>query len=389
MNGLGDVLRGLGSVLNPAVAQDVSQEDARRQQMEQQIGLLGLQQKIQQASPEYQAKMQALQQEQAFRSDIEKLGPNPDPEQLATLAVKHGKPEIAASLFRSQEDRKARLQTAADSLELRKLQAEQNHEMVMGRLTDQQQRTAEMARHNAAVEALTQQGNSIKKQLADFNAPAGGGSDAIENTAKMIAEGRIPPLSGFAMKSAFGQRVMSRVAEINPDYDSKVVSAQRNAETAFATGKQGNTVRSFNVALAHLDTLEGLADALHNGNTPIINKIGNEFARQTGGAAPVTFDAAKKIVGNEIVKAIVGAGGGVSDREEAAKTVANANSPAQLKSVISTYKELMKGQLGGLRQQYETSTGKKDFDKFLSAAGKGVAHGTGAEPPPPPGFKID
>jgi hypothetical protein len=64
------------------------------------------------------------------------------------------------------------------------------------------------------------------------------------------------------------------------------------------------------------------------------------------------------------------------DREEAAKTIDAANSPAQLKGVIKQYKELMKGQLDGLRKQYEATTGKSDFDKkFLSEAAQGVAHG--------------
>lgn len=148
------------------------------------------------------------------------------------------------------------------------------------------------------------------------------------------------------------------------------VGAASKAVKDFDTGKQGNNVRSFNTSLRHLDTLSNLSDALNNGDAKLINKIGNLWNTQTGEAAPVNFEAAKKIVADEIVKAIVGSGGGVADREEAAHTIDAANSPAQLKGVIGTYKELMAGQLKGLKQQYETSTGRKDFHKYLSEEAK-------------------
>ena len=189
---------------------------------------------------------------------------------------------------------------------------------------------------------------------------------SVENTASMIASGQIQPLSGFAMKSPWGQQVMSRVKEMNPDFSGATFGNVKQAEQKFNVGKQGDTVRSLNVATNHLDTLGGLADALNTGNVQLLNKATNAWKTQTGQAAPTNFEGAKKIVADEVVKAIVGSGGGVADREEAARSIQAASSPAQLRGVINTYKELMHGQLNGLRQQYEQSTGKNDFDRFLS-----------------------
>jgi hypothetical protein len=196
-----------------------------------------------------------------------------------------------------------------------------------------------------------------------------------ENVAQMIADGRMAPLGQMAMRSPAGVAIMSRVAEINPQFRSQTFGTGSKAEKDFATGKQGNSVRSFNVSLTHLDTLDKLADALHNKDTQAINKVGNFFASQTGGEAPTNFDAAKKIVADEIVKAIVGSGGGVADREEAARVIDKANSPAQLKGVIKTYKELMRGQLHGLEGQYKATTGRDDFDKYLSPEARAQSHG--------------
>ena len=149
------------------------------------------------------------------------------------------------------------------------------------------------------------------------------------------------------------------------------IGAQKTTETKFDSGPQGNSVRSFNVALSHLDTLERLGDALNNNDTKALNTFANAWKSQTGQTAPVSFDAVKNIVADEIVKAVTGSAGALGDREAAANTINKANSPAQLKAVINNYKELMVGQLRGLKQQY-TSSGlpEANFDKKLSPKAK-------------------
>ena len=231
-------------------------------------------------------------------------------------------------------------------------------------------------------------------------ATGGGDPATVDEVAKHIADGSMQPLTSQALRTPAGMRIMARVYELNPNYDAKTYGTQAKALKDFATGKQGNTVRSLNVSLSHLDTLSDLSTALNNGNMQAVNKIGNQISAQTGSAAPTNFEAAKKIVADEIVKGIVGSGGGVSDREEAAKAISSANSPKQLAGVISTYKKLLGGQLEGLKKQYETSTGRSDFDKqFLSPAaqsldtgaaplpGQGPAPDAGNQPPLPGGGK--
>jgi hypothetical protein len=121
MPGLGDVLRGLGSVLNPAVAQDVGADERQQDAIRQQIGMLALHQKIQQESPEYQAKVEALKNEKLFRDEVSQAGG--DPTKIAGAAIKYGKPELAVNLYNQQEARAARLQQAqeANSLKLQQL----------------------------------------------------------------------------------------------------------------------------------------------------------------------------------------------------------------------------------------------------------------------------
>lgn len=150
------------------------------------------------------------------------------------------------------------------------------------------------------------------------------------------------------------------------------------AERDFSTGKQGQAINSFNVGIAHLNTLDNLVEALGNTDVKFVNRAKQRFSEEFGATAPTNFDAAKAIVGDEVIKAIVGGGGALADRENAQNQLDRAKTPAQLRGVIKTYKDLMGGQLRGLEKQYENNTGREDFDEKLLPATKrelGMADG--------------
>lgn len=198
---------------------------------------------------------------------------------------------------------------------------------------------------------------------------------------------------GMAGRSAATMAVNKYMQE-HPDAtaeDIQQFAAQTSkiikAETSFGTGKQGDMARSFNVAISHLNTLDGLIDAMGTGDVKQLNRLKTGYEEQFGHPAPTSFDAAKSIVGDEIIKAIIGGGGALADRENAQNKISRAESPAQLRGVISTYKDLMGGQLKGLRQQYETSTGRKDFDTLLSPETKAEAGSKGGAKAAPPSVK--
>lgn len=170
------------------------------------------------------------------------------------------------------------------------------------------------------------------------------------------------------------------------------IGAQTGAAKAFAYGAQGNQLRSANVAINHLDTLEQLAGALQNGDMRHFNRLKQNFNSEFGSPIPTSFDAAKSIVSDEVVKSVIGGAGALGDREAAQKSLDRADSWKQLQGVIHDYRMLLGGQVKGLETQFENSTGEKDFGKFLLPetrkainwvpkdlpAAKGVAEGTKA-----------
>jgi hypothetical protein len=183
-------------------------------------------------------------------------------------------------------------------------------------------------------------------------------------TAKNIAEGNLPPLTG-----PNSTRIMNEVLAMKPDYSARDYNLQTSAVKAFNQGIQGNKVRSLNVVMEHFNTLEKAADALQSGDVRAINAVSQFIQTQTGKPAPGNFNAVKEILADEIIAAVVPGVGALADRVALKKTILAASSPEQLKGIVANYKELIGGQLMGLETQYKAGTGRNDFkSRYLTPA---------------------
>ena len=187
---------------------------------------------------------------------------------------------------------------------------------------------------------------------------------ADRTTAKNIAEGNLPPLTG-----PNSTRIMNEVLAMKPDYSARDYNLQTSAVKAFNQGIQGNKVRSLNVVMEHFNTLEKAADALQSGDVRAINTVAQFIQTQTGKPAPGNFNAVKEILADEIVAAVVPGVGALADRQAVKKTIMAASGPEQLKGIVANYKELIGGQLNGLETQYKAGTGRSDFkSRYLTPA---------------------
>lgn len=185
--------------------------------------------------------------------------------------------------------------------------------------------------------------------------PDGTPGQANAALVKMIGEGRMIP-SDRLESTPRGQAVLAEVEKQYPGYDVTTARAKQKAAYDFGPGgKDATAMRSIGTATKHLDMLNTLVDNLDNTQSPAFNAAANFFKTQTGQTAPKTFDAAKQIVGQEVIKAIVAGGGGVGERQEAADALSKASSPEQLKSVIATYKTIMGAQHESLLQQRDAA----------------------------------
>jgi hypothetical protein len=223
------------------------------------------------------------------------------------------------------------------------------------------------------------QGDIDKKTGADQDLATPLSQDAIDIMAQKYLDGVAVDTLGMG-KNATNARVQiyNRMAELGKDQGlttkeiaNQIATAKQDFATSsqalknFSTGVNGNLVRSLNVTVSHLDTLSKLVTALQNKDVRLVNTLRQTFKKEFGYEAPTNFESARIIVGDEIVKSIVVRGGTGQERDDMIKTLALNNSPDQLNGTISTYKELLGGQLGGLRKQYKESTKRDDFNRFL------------------------
>jgi len=191
-------------------------------------------------------------------------------------------------------------------------------------------------------------------------------------TAQFVASYQMP-LPANAMNSPAGQRLMATVQKINPHYSASQFPVAQATLKAFTSGPQAQQVKSFNVAIQHLSVLSALGNALQNNDVRAINATKQEFKKQFGYAGPLNFDAAKQLVADEVNKAVAGVAGGESERNNLMANISASNSPAQLNGVISTFEQLMAGQLNGLKQNYESGTQQQDFNRrFLTPASRAM-----------------
>lgn len=273
--------------------------------------------------------------------------------------------------------------------------------MQLATIADAHATEGETARHNRAEENI-----AINPLGMGLGGPAKTGADGkplsgpdylatlnpqVALTVKAIGDGRMAPVSGFALAKPQGMAIMAAVNQYNPTYDATSMPTRQAARRDFITGADGKSLTAINTAVDHLDSLGHLATALGNGDIQAVNSIGQGFAQQTGSPAPTNFDTAKQVVGDEIVKALVGSGGAQADRDAAKATVNRASSPQQLAGAIQTYQNLLAGKLGPLRQKYQTNTKLQDFDDqltpntraVLGALPQGEGGGKSAAPPNP------
>lgn len=187
--------------------------------------------------------------------------------------------------------------------------------------------------------------------------------------AKMIANYEETP-ADLPTRGGVRATAVADAKHYDPDYNEQNYAASQRSYNNFVAGPEARSVRSLNVATDHLDTLRDAATALKNGQIPVLNSLVNHYREATGSPLTTNFDSIKQAVSSEIAKVVVGGQTALADRDEMANRARNADSPEQLYGIFDQFTKLMGGQMKGLKQQYETGTYRKDFEKFLLPATK-------------------
>lgn len=193
-------LRGLGMTLSPGVFQAGVAEDQRMQQTaelrknailaqvikgvesgaipQEKAGPLlaqfGMPANMVGPTPETLARTQAVQEEAAFRQKAAALDRSSPTfyDDVAHLALQHGKQDVAANMIKAKEQRLATMTTAANALAERVRHNDQQYEIAMQRLGDKKEYEAERNRLTELFQGqrneLLREGNEIKRLMTEM-----------------------------------------------------------------------------------------------------------------------------------------------------------------------------------------------------------------------------
>lgn len=155
----------------------------------------------------------------------------------------------------------------------------------------------------------------------------------------------------------------------NPGYDQAMsnhqdfIGSQRAVNNA-AGGLMSRQTTALNNSVGHLQLLEQLNTALHNGDIGPINAIANKVKTVLGlSTAPTTVQAASSILGPELNKVMVGSGAGAEDeRANFTQLVSGLDkNPENSTAAIQTLKSMLGRQASDLQINYKGATKRGDF----------------------------
>lgn len=179
----------------------------------------------------------------------------------------------------------------------------------------------------------------------------------LANQVKAYAEGRQQIPQGFALKSPYFQKLMQYITTYDPSFDAVNYNARSKTRNDFTSGKSAQSINALNTVIGHLQSLSDSADALNNGNYPLLNQAENMYLSATGDPRVTQFDTTKKAVVDELTRVWRGNGGSEGDIKTWSDQINAANSPAQLHGVIGQIGDLLQSKINSLGETYQQGMG--------------------------------
>jgi len=193
--------------------------------------------------------------------------------------------------------------------------------------------------------------NSAQSKLPD--------TASVESIAKQIAEYKLAPYTGISARSPAALTIMSRVAELNPDYDAKkyigMVAGERTlgTQTGRVTGSIESLKSTVPLALAASKNVDRT-------RFPKMNSIENAFRSGTGDQSIVQFNIYNQSLVNDYAQ-IMRRGGASTDKssERANDILSTSFSNGQYEAGVKALQQEADAVQKGLANAEDVVSGKK------------------------------
>ncbi len=142
---------------------------------------------------------------------------------------------------------------------------------------------------------------------------------------------------------------------------------------AMGGGIMGRNIIALNTVADHILRVQQYAEDLGNGQLPRANQVAVQVAREMGRPEPTTYEAARDIMADEVVRLLTATGGTRGDRAGMQGNFPSMLAPEQFAGVFTMLKHMVGGRLEGLRTQFARGdpVREQQFDtQLLSPKGR-------------------
>lgn len=190
---------------------------------------------------------------------------------------------------------------------------------------------------------------------------AGVASDAL---ATKISTYDAPPITGYALTrpGSSGGATMDKVFELNPGYSEPLYPQITAARRDLVSGQTRKFMDAVNTGINHLTLLDQAYDAMHNGDIKVLNKVKNSLGIAFESNQPAAvYDSIVHTVADEVVKATIATGGGVTDRNAATEALSRDFSSPTGHAVIQAQRGLLAGKVPAVQASVYANMGLPAF----------------------------
>jgi hypothetical protein len=196
------------------------------------------------------------------------------------------------------------------------------------------------------------------------NAGATGSQGKPGAIAQGLADGTIKWQDVVSVRTPMSikQALLSEVKAINPNFNSGDFTVEQKVRESFTSGDYSKKLNSIATAREHMKVFMGAAEALNNGDTRSLNKVGNALNVEFGDDAVTNFNIAKQFFSGEVGQAVTAGQGTEGERSQLADSINNASSWKQLSGALKTADALLAGKQKTLHDTYKSgASGQPNF----------------------------
>ncbi|PWT94143.1 MAG: hypothetical protein C5B54_00475 [Acidobacteria bacterium] len=202
--------------------------------------------------------------------------------------------------------------------------------------------------------------DALEKQRA--NIALGDLTPDQQNIVKGLAEYRYP-VTAYALRNPQMQYAISRATVLNPNFTAANYDVAKRMLVDFALTKQGTAggqIRSINQVIAHLSTLDDLAQQMNSTWNPKYNSIANWLSVNSGKPIVKQYETAANQVALEVARAFKGSAPDQADINRQLESLSSSSSPEQFRKILrETYPQLLGGALETLDAGFQGVMGKE------------------------------